>query len=729
MALGGGATGRGVTSRPARPARKPAQARPGGPALPPWLHVHGGPDIAGSPRVLAAAWAVVAAVGLTLLWLALRFHRVGDYLTESDFYGGYAQGAALIRHGRLDPARYQVVGPVYDLLLALTGSIVRDLFTAGKLISVAAGCGTLASWLLLLKRRADAAAGLAAVVLLAANAQFVRYGFSATTDMLALGLQAACLCALLGARGRWAPLVSGALAGLATLTRYNAAVLLPAGLACIAWPGAVAGTSRRRVALLFVCGFALVSGPWLAWSIGHGQVPGAMLVRNFAYYATPDAARNTQDLPGDLGTPDAPEVSLGDLVQRDGGALAVRSLRAIPEHLASDAGELLGWPVAILCLLGVPFLLQEPRLRTLKPLVIPWAALFLALVPVFYSPRYSLPLAPFYLALAAIAIASPRYTFAVGAARVPLKWITALVPLGFTVLTNVSLQRQLESQTPVEVVEAGAALRAAAPPGARVVSRKGHIGYYSGLEIAPFPRLQKLSDLAEHCRRSHADFLYFSWLEVQLRPDFSYLLDTTSEVPGLTVVHTTDRQASVVYRIGPEFGRDPAWFGDPLLSQVHWQRVLVRSLPGPLAAPQRNLLAAYALDQGRPAEALDQAQRATVEAPRDTMAWVLTGEALRRLGRFEEAERAFRAALVLDPDETRSRIALGWIQLRAGREGQAAATWRPAIAMAGDDSTLAAMRALYGKLGDREAAQAVEAAAGAKRATTPVPAARAGMRR
>jgi Flp pilus assembly protein TadD len=140
--------------------------------------------------------------------------------------------------------------------------------------------------------------------------------------------------------------------------------------------------------------------------------------------------------------------------------------------------------------------------------------------------------------------------------------------------------------------------------------------------------------------------------------------------------------------------------------------VLVRSLPGPLAAPQRNLLAAYALDQGRPAEALDQAQRATVDAPRDTLAWALMGEALRRLGREDEAERAFRAALFLDPDEPRSRIALGWIQLRSGREGQAAATWRPAIGEALDDSTRAAMRALYEKLGDREAAAAV---AGARR--------------
>jgi tetratricopeptide (TPR) repeat protein len=662
--------------------------------------------------MVTAGWIAIAAFGLVLLWLALFFHRVGDYLTESDFYGGYAPGAELIRHGRLDASRYQVVGPLYELALAIGGLVVRDLFTTGKLLSVAAACGALISWWLLLARRAGAAVGFWAIVLLAVNPQFTRYGFSATTDMLAIGLQAACLFALLGARARFAPLVSGALAGLAALTRYNAAVLLPAGLLCIAWPGAVAGASRKRTAALFLAGFAAVAAPWLIYSLSQGQVPGAMLVRNFVYYATPDAARNTQDLPGDLDAPATPTTSLGDLLQRDAGALVMRALGAIPNHLAQDAGVLLGWPVATLCLLGLALLISERRFRLFGPLWIPGVALFIVLVPVFYSPRYSLPLAPFYLTLAAAAIASPQFALAVGRAGVPLKWLIALLPVALTLQSNVALQRQLESQTPVEVIEAGRALRDAAPPGARVVSRKGHIGYYSGLEVAPFPRFAKLSDLAESSRRNHAEFLYFSWLEVQLRPDFSYLLDTTSAVPGLSVVHSTDRQASVVYRIGPDFGRDPVWLTDPLLSRLHWERVLVRALPAPLAAPHRNLLAAFALDRRRPEEALEQADHATRAQPSDTLGWTLKGQALRELGRPEEAQRAFETALSLDPNEVQSRIGLGWVQLTLGHLEEAARAWRPVIAATRDDSTLRAMQGLFEKLGDQEAARA---AAGVRR--------------
>ena len=704
--------------------RRPPRAAPPAPVAPAGFRLHAPEDFFPSRRLMLAAWAVVAVAGLALLWLALGFHRVGDYLTESDFYGGYADGAALIRKGMLDAARYQVVGPVYEVAVALVSFVVPDLFTAAKLLSVAAACGVLASWLVLLARRGGAATGLWAVVLLAINPEFVRYGFSATTDMLAAALQGACLLALLGARGRFAPLVSGALAGLAALTRYNAAVLLPAGLACIAWPGAVAsgthGTAasvpegaerprRMRAAALFLLGFVAVLAPWLAYSLPQGQVPGAMLVRNFVYYATPDAARNTQDWPGDLTGPEAPTTSLGELLRRDSGALAIKALRAIPEHLAQDAGVLLGWPIAALCLLGVPLLIAERRSRSLWPLAIPAAAMFLILVPVFYSPRYSLPLLPLYLTLAAVAIASPRFALVVEGV-VPLKWAVAILPIAFTLTRNVAQQQRLERQTPVEVVEAGRALRQAAPQGARVVSRKGHIGYYSGLTVTSFPRFENLRLLAEHCRKSDTRYLYYSWLEVQLRPEFSFLLDTTSAVPGLSVVHATDRNASVVYRIGDDFGPDPAWFGDAVQGRLHWARVMTLALPDSMTPPYRNLLAAHALDEGRLEDALDQADRAIRAHPRDTLGWAIKGQALRQLARPAEAEQAFAAALALDPAELRSRIGLGWVQITLGRVNEAAATWRPVIGSTSDPATLEAMQALYEKLGDREAASLAAAA-------------------
>src|ERR1044072_3764377 len=137
------------------------------------------------PRWLsAAAWVVIAVFGAILLWIAFALHPVGDYYTESDFYGGYASGARALQHGLLDPSRYPVVGPGYEFALALFGLGGSDLFTVGKLLSVACAVGTLALWFVLLRRRAGAAPAFWVTALFAANPVFVRYGYSATTDML-----------------------------------------------------------------------------------------------------------------------------------------------------------------------------------------------------------------------------------------------------------------------------------------------------------------------------------------------------------------------------------------------------------------------------------------------------------------------------------------------------------------------------------------------------------------
>src|SRR5262245_46378174 len=75
------------------------------------LELHA-PEGSSAPRALdVAGWTLLAVYAAALLWVAFRLHVVGDYYTESDFYGGYAEGARLFQQGRPDPSRYPVVGP------------------------------------------------------------------------------------------------------------------------------------------------------------------------------------------------------------------------------------------------------------------------------------------------------------------------------------------------------------------------------------------------------------------------------------------------------------------------------------------------------------------------------------------------------------------------------------------------------------------------------------------
>src|SRR6185295_8187591 len=115
-----------------------------------------------------------------------------------------------------------------------------------------------------------------AVVFLATNAQFFRYGWSVTTDAPALAFQAGALWALLGTPGEASPsarrmFAAGVLAAGAFLTRYNGIALLPAGLLAIGlgWNGVAPGT-RLRSALMFAAGFLAPVLPWVAFSASHG---------------------------------------------------------------------------------------------------------------------------------------------------------------------------------------------------------------------------------------------------------------------------------------------------------------------------------------------------------------------------------------------------------------------------------------------------------------------------
>src|SRR5262245_31786430 len=236
---------------------------------------------ASAPAGHAMRHAATLVIGLTaaaLLAVALFAHPVGDYHAESDFYGGYADGARAIEHGRIDPARYPVVGPVYECVLALVGFTPLDLFLLAKLLSVLAAIVAMAGSAALVGRRAPGAGAGALFaawlpVLLAVNPTFFRYGYSATNDMLALALASFALLLLFGRPGAAIP--AGAIAALAALTRYSMAVLLPAAaLALAIWP---LGRPRVREIVPYALGFMLVAAPWTVFSLFHHAIPGAPL--------------------------------------------------------------------------------------------------------------------------------------------------------------------------------------------------------------------------------------------------------------------------------------------------------------------------------------------------------------------------------------------------------------------------------------------------------------------
>lgn len=703
-----------IVSR-SRRGRRPDTGRAAEPAAPvETLDSPGDPPPAPAPHAWArpAAFGWVALVGAVLLALAFGLHHVADNYTETDFIGGYVPGARGLLAGHLDASRYAVAGPVYEIVLAATGAAMRNFESAGKLISVTAACGALLLWFLTIESRAGALAGLWTVLFLAVNPVFVRYGSSATTDMLAMGTQAAALYALFGGRGRNGALIAGVLSGLSVLTRYNAVYLVPAFLWSDAWRESPDARARARTALGFAAGFAAPTLPWLAFSISSGHLPGEGLFQNLAFDVYAHAKGITWD---EYAARMGPGFgSLWDVLSRSPADLLHRLVENLRDHVVLDVQLLLGWPAAIACAAGLPFALPAGGWRKLLPLWAAGALLYLTLVPVFHSERYSLPLAPIYLSLAGMIGASPFFAVTLRGRRVPLAPVLALTLLAASAAYSVRYQQQVLRDLPVEVRPAAEALRVVAPPGSKVLARKPHIGFYSGVTQVPFPAVSTLPELAGFCRQHGIDFLYYSTPEADTRPEFTYLLDREADVPGLVPIPFEPPGRARLYRIVDGFGASPAWFSIDSLRTLRVSRSLASiGAPAWRAALVSGI---FAMQSGDYADAGRHFLHLTRMRPDFAQGFFLAGESHRLLGRYDIASAAYQRALVLEPEMHAAREGLGWSLLLAGDVSGAASAWAPIASLVQDTTTLNRMVQVFASVGDLQAArlarESMERAAG-----------------
>lgn len=659
-----------------RPRRRPATRAPRGPVRerPGWLNLHATvpPDAAGERLFSVLAFGAIAALAVALLATIFGPHRIGDYYTETDFYGGYAEGARLVQQGRLIPSRYGVVGPGFEIAVGLLGFAVRDLFRAAQLIAAAATTATALFWFLLLRRLEDARLGLFATLFLVTNAALFRYGSSATTDAPALALQAAALWLMFARPGPRGAAAAGLVSALAFLTRYSAAYLLPVGLLAIG-TRAVASGRRGRGMLLFAAGLALPVVPWVLYSLAQGAGFSFQLHHSVAY----EVFARPHGIPWDEYERRMHPLfhSLWDVIARDPAAVASRLLFNLADHLRLDGVELLGWPVAVCAALGTLLALTDGGWRRLWPVGATGALVFLTLVPTFHSVRYSIAVLPVYACAAAWLFASPRFALVVKPARgLRLKGALVLIPLALTLRSSVVTETRVLGELPVEVLQVARTLRALAAPGDRVITRKPHLPYYSGVTGLAFPFADSLEDLARFARRHGARWLYFAWPEAQTRPRLSYLLDTAATVPGLTPRAVTSAHASVLYEIGPRFGERPDWMGNDTL--VTWHLARSQLLVDPDHAEALFAVGMVETSCWRFGEARRDLERAVRSAPRSVGPWLVLGEiALRQRDPMRAAE-AYRRALALAPQNAAAQAGLGWANLSQGRLDEAAACWR-----------------------------------------------------
>jgi hypothetical protein len=440
--------------------------------------------------------------------------------------------------------------------------------------------------------------------------------------------------------------------------------------------------------------------PWVLYSLANGGSFSFQLHHNIAY----EVFARAKGIPWDTYQNELqPQFkSLMDVIRRDPGAVFGRILFNVWDHLRLDAKNVLGWPVAATALAGLALGARDGTLRRLWPLWVAGALAFLALVPTFHSERYSVALLPFYAALAGLSFGSPLFAFAFGRVRrVWLKPALALVPLGFAVSSSVAIQARVVDQLPVEVLECAETLRALKRPGDRVIARKWHVAHHAGIEGLPFPFADSLPALARYAHENRVRWLYFSWPEAETRPKFYYLLDTSGVVPGLTPRRTTWPHPAVLYEIGPEFGRNPAWLANDTVLALHTLRSRLM-----IEGDNPQLLLSYAQLQrlrGNRTQARNAALRAANVAPRDVEVLTMAAGIALAIQDGGTALALMRRAASLAPGDAKTRLALGLALLTTGNTGEAAAAWRTVIESCEDPEILLEMMKLFRNTGDGDA--------------------------
>jgi 4-amino-4-deoxy-L-arabinose transferase-like glycosyltransferase len=662
------------------------------------------------PWLTWAAYAIAAVYAAFMLWLTFGPHRVGDVFTETDFYGSYGPGARLIQHGQLLPSRYGVVGPMFELLLAGLGLVVRDLFLAAGLIAAASMTAALLLWRSLFARRTGPAVALLAVAFLATNAQFFRYGWSVTTDAPAFALQAAALWALLGTREGAAlsprrTFGAGALAACAFLTRYNSIALLPAGLLAIGlgWNG-VEKNARLRSSLLFAAGFLAPVVPWVVFSAMHGGAMRFQLHHNIAYevFARPHGIvwdTYEHDMEGQFPTP-------WSVIARDPVAVFSRVGFNLFDHLRLDALKLTGLPLALAAAFGAWFAWKDGLLARLAALLAAMALFYLMLTPAFHSERYSLAVLPLWCLLAAVAFASPRFALASGGV-----WLKLLaLPFVLVAATGVTqaFAARVLYQLPVEAREAGEQIRPFVHPGDKVMARKPHFAWYAGMTPLTLPLADTLATWGDAAKRTGARWLYFSWPEAEMRPRFEWLLDSTSRAPGLTVRAATTHWPAVVYEVGPDFGRVPEWMGLDTLVALH--RARARVLIDEKDVKARVFLAMHEFSHRNHDAAQAYIDQLLVLAPEDLDVLMLAAENRLQLKDPDGALAYYDRYDRLRPGSTDVTIGRGWVAVMKGDDETAARYWANVVDDTADPITLQRMIYTFGAVGDRVHVELAKAA-------------------
>lgn len=502
----------------------------------------------------AAPFLLCLATLLTLASVA-RFHPIGTYGTETDFYLYYAPDAARITAGEIPASTFH--GPGYALALAAVAPIAGDFFTAGKWISIAAMAAVVFLSFVLFRRLFGYGTGLAAALLVAVSGRLPQYAVSATTDVLFVALLLAAVVALTTESwDEWVRVaVSGGISGVAWLTRYNAVSLIVAIGIAILVIDLYGRPFRRRLVLagVFAAALVIATAPWLTanWSKNGSPLYNTNYL-NVAKELYPSVA---QGYSGDDALLLTGRVfhSFGDVLRHDPAQALRQYPRNVLAHLRGTFTQSVAGPaVPWLALAGLA-LAWRRHSKALTLLLVAALLHFAVVGLVHYESRFHFFVTVLYSGLAIFAIVrlfeslhergTMSARFASAAAFLMVVTLCTL-----TLAQSLYYVRRMLSSQPFELLRACESMNARAIPHRTIVARKPHLPYLCGSTFVLFPQVRSLDELHSWLATNRVDVVYFGVPEAATRREIAFLLEPRNAPPWLRPVWASTNPPAALYR-------------------------------------------------------------------------------------------------------------------------------------------------------------------------------------
>ncbi len=509
------------------------------------------PFFAASLRHPAAGITLAAFYFIVLLYLGLKYHVVGDYHVETDFFQAYVPTAKDIVKGIWTIEDFR--GPAYPAVLALFGFFIKDFFTAGIIVSALTAALTIFFTFELIRTLFRPDIAIVVVLLTAVNSTFVQYSYTAGTDMTFNCFTAAAVYFLLK-DAKYSPLnlvLSALFAAAAYLTRYNGIFVLAAVPLIVTLLNIYNVEMKRRLIIsgMFIGLFFLFIAPWGIHSLNE---KGSFFYnKNYLNIAYEMFAKGQVGWDQYWNVESAKYHSLAQVIFADPGLFLSTLFRNFVEHFLSDMELLVGWGIGICCMAGLIGLWKtRPQPRQSAYFVF-GALMFLVLLLVFYGERFSMFLIPVYATFGVVTLTWERWR------GIPFYngFLIAAVLIGWTFVRSYDFNRQNIDSGPKEITVIADWFNANVKDfdeSKVVVSRKPHIAYYINKTMRYFPYVNTFDALERETKKMNADYFFYGIYEANMRPEFQSLLNPKLAPAWLEPITYTTNPPSVLYRVKKE---------------------------------------------------------------------------------------------------------------------------------------------------------------------------------